>query len=127
MKKNIILFLLVMTMSACNFADKRISDLRTLTERVEKRGDKLTEKEWKEVYFKYANLEADFNDIQLTDEQADIVFNLKQRYARACMQSTPKKIDNIFENVISNDTLPKLKSNTDDSQIIVESDSSYLQ
>lgn len=107
MKKVIIFLLLVLTLSACNLADKRISDLRTLTERVEKRGDKFTEKEWEEVHLKYANLEADFDDIQLTDEQADIVFDLKQRYRTACVQSIPETVENVFEKVISNDTIPQ--------------------
>lgn len=101
MKKIFIVLVLGLTLSACNLADKRISELRTLTERVEKRGEKFTDKEWQQAYIKYTNLETDFDDIQLTDEQADIVYELKQRFRKACVHNTQEAATNITKEIVT--------------------------
>lgn len=101
MKKIFIVLVLGLTLSACNLADKRISELRTLTERVEKRGERFTDKEWQQAYLEYANLETDFDDIQLTDEQADTVYNLKQRFRKACVHNTQEAATNITKEIVT--------------------------
>ncbi len=101
MKKLFIVLVVILTLLACNLADKRISELRTLTERVEKRGERFTDKEWQKAYLEYANLEADFDDLRLTDEQADVVYALKQRFRKACVHSTREATTNVVEEVIT--------------------------
>lgn len=96
MKNLIIVIILGLTLSACNITDKRISELRTLTERTEKRGERFTDKEWQKAYLEYANLEADFNDLPLTDEQEDTVYALTQRFKKACTYSTIETEDDIM-------------------------------
>ncbi len=96
-----IVLILGLTLSACNLTDKKISELRTLTEKVEKRGERFTAKEWQKTYLEYAILEADFDDLQLTNEQADIVYNLKKQFRKACMYDTQKAATNITEEVIT--------------------------
>lgn len=101
MKKLFIVLVLGLTLSACNLTDKRISDLRTLTEKVEKRGERFTDKEWQQAYLEYANLETDFDDIQLTDEQADTVYDLKQRFRKACVHNTQEAVTDITKEIVT--------------------------
>ena len=97
MKKFIVLFFFSLTLVACNLADQRVASLRSLTEQVERRGDRFTTEEWKDVYLEYAQLEADFNDLTLSEAQADTVYYLKKRFKKACMHSGIKAIDNTVE------------------------------
>ena len=97
MKKFIVLFFLGLTLAACNLADQRVASLRSLTEKVERRGDRFTTEEWKDVYLEYAQLEADFKDLTLSEAQADTVYYLKKRFKKACMHSGIEALDNIVE------------------------------
>ena len=101
MRKICLFILLCLILSACNIADKRVAELRTLTEQVERRGERFTTKEWREAYQKYNQLLADFDDLQLTEEQADTVFYLKQRFRKACAHSSKEATEGIFEEVIT--------------------------
>ena len=56
MRKSCLLIMLCLTLSACNMADKRVAEFRTLTEQVERRGERFTTKEWQEAYHKYNQL-----------------------------------------------------------------------
>ena len=53
MRKICLFILLCLTLSACNIADKRVAEFRTLTEQVEHRGERFTTKEWRETKKKY--------------------------------------------------------------------------
>ena len=63
-------------------------------ERVERRGDRFTAKEWKDVFIEYAQLEADFKDLSLSEAQADTIYYLKKRFKKACVHSEIESIDN---------------------------------
>lgn len=82
-------------------ADKRVAELRTLTEKVEHQGERFTTKEWREVYQRYNQLLADFDDLQLTEEQANIVYHLKQRFRKACVHSSKEVTKSVFEEGIT--------------------------
>lgn len=82
-------------------AGRRVVELRTLTEQVERRGERFTPKEWRETYQKYNQLLADFDDLHLTEEQADTVFYLKQRFRKACVHSSKEVVEGIFEEVVT--------------------------
>ena len=99
MRKICLFVLLCLTLSACKLADRRVAELRSMTEQIERRGDRFTQKEWSEVYQKYNQLIVDFDDLQLTEEQADSVFYLKQRFRRACIHSSKETAEDIFEEV----------------------------
>lgn len=102
MKKLSLFILLCLTLSACgNFADKRVAELRALTEKVERRGERFTTKEWKETYLQYEQLVSDFDDLELTEAQADTVYYLKQRYRKACVHSSKETTQNIVEEVVT--------------------------
>jgi len=119
--------MLCLTLSACNIADKRVAELRTLTEQVERRGERFTTKEWREAYQKYNQLLADFDDLQLTEEQADTVFYLKQRFRKACVHSSKEATEGIFKEVITtivDETTDMFSDVVDNSVEIASSDSS---
>ncbi len=101
MRRICLFILLCLTLSACNIADKRVAELRTLTEQVERRGERFTTKEWQEAYLKYNQLLADFDDLQLTEEQADTVFYLKQRFRKACIHSSKEATEGLFDEIIT--------------------------
>ena len=101
MRRICLFILLCLTLSACNIADKRVAELRTLTEQVERRGERFTTKEWQEAYLKYNQLLADFDDLQLTEEQADTVFYLKQRFRKACVHSSKEATEGLFDEIIT--------------------------
>lgn len=101
MRRICLFILLCLTLSACNIADKRVAELRTLTEQVERRGERFTTKEWQEAYLKYNQLLADFDDLQLTEEQADTVFYLKQRFRKACIHSSKEATAGLFDEIIT--------------------------
>lgn len=111
-------------------ADKRVAELRTLTEQVERRGERFTKKEWRDVYEKYIQLLADFNDLKLTEEQADAVFYLKQRFRKACVHCSKEASEDIFKEVIT--TIADEATNTfsdvfDQIKEIVSPDTSIAQ
>lgn len=111
-------------------ADKRVAELRTLTEQVERRGERFTTKEWREAYQKYNQLLADFDDLQLTEEQSDTVFYLKQRFRTACVHSSKEATEGIFEEFISTvvDETTDMFSDVVDSIVeIVSPDSSAVK
>ena len=102
MRKLIVFLLLGLTLTACNLADQRVADLRSLTERVERRGERFTTQEWKDAFTEYAQLEADFKDLSLTEAQADTVYYLKKRFKKACVHSEIESIDNALEDAATN-------------------------
>lgn len=111
-------------------ADKRVAELRTLTEQVERRGERFTTKERQEAYQKYNQLLADFDDLQLTEEQADTVFYLKQRFRKACVHSSKEATEGIFEEVIStvvDETTDMFSDVVDNIVEIVSPDSSAVK
>ena len=101
MRRICLFILLCLTLSSCNMADKRVAKLRTLTEQVERRGERFTAKEWREMSQQYNQLLADFDDLKLTEEQADTVFSLKQRFRKACVHSKKEAAEGIMEEVIT--------------------------
>ena len=130
MRKSCLLIMLCLTLSACNMTDKRVAEFRTLTEQVERRGERFTTKEWQEAYQKYNQLLADFNDLQLTEEQADTVFYLKQRFRKACVHSTKETTESVFEEVITtivDETTDIFSDVVDNSVEIASSDSSVAK
>ena len=127
MRKICLFILLCLTLSACNIADKRVAEFRTLTEQVEHRGERFTTKEWRETYQKYNQLLADFDDLQLTEEQADTVFYLKQRFRKACVHSSKEAAEGVFEEAITtivDETTDIFSDVVDNSVEIASSDSS---
>lgn len=130
MRKICLFIFLCLTLSACNMADKRVAELRTLTEQVERRGERFTTKEWQETYQKYNQLLADFDDLQLTEEQTDTVFYLKQRFSKACVHSSKEATEGIFEEVIStvvDETTDMFSDVVDNIVEIVSPDSSAVK
>lgn len=111
-------------------ADKRVAELRTLTEQVERRGERFTTKEWQEAYQKYNQFLADFDDLQLTEEQADTVFYLKQRFRKACVHSTNEATESVFEEAITtivDETTDMFSDVVDNIVEIVSPDSSAVK
>lgn len=130
MRKSCLLIMLCLTLSACNMTDKRVAEFRTLTEQVERRGERFTTKEWQEAYQKYNQLLADFDDLQLTEEQADTVFYLKQRFRKACVHSTKETTESVFEEVITtivDETTDIFSDVVDNGVEIASSDSSVAK
>ena len=130
MRKICLFIFLCLTLSACNMADKRVAELRTLTEQVERRGERFTTKEWREAYQKYNQLLADFDDLQLTEEQSDTIFYLKQRFRKACVHSSKEATEGIFEEVIStvvDETTDMFSDVVDNIVEIVSPDSSAVK
>ena len=102
MKKLIVFLLFSLTLTACNLADQRVVKLRALTEKVERRGERFTTQEWKDVLAEYAQLEADFKDLPLSEAQADTVYYLKKRFKKACVHSAIESKDNALDDVATN-------------------------
>ena len=130
MRKICLFIFLCLTLSACNMADKRVAELRTLTEQVERRGERFTTKEWQEAYQKYNQFLADFDDLQLTEEQADTVFYLKQRFRKACVHSTNEATESVFEEAITtivDETTDMFSDVVDNIVEIVSPDSSAVK
>lgn len=100
MQKYCLLILCCLLISACgNLVDKRIAELRSLTEKVECRGERFTAKEWKEVYVQYNQLIADFDDLELNEMQADTIYYLKQHFRKACIHSSKEATGNVISEV----------------------------
>lgn len=99
MKRFGIILLLCLVLSACNLADRRVEDFRSLIETVERRGNRFTTQEWEETYQQYKQLEADFNDLNLTEAQADSVYYLTIRFHQACSISPLNDEESQFEEV----------------------------
>lgn len=114
MKKLSLFILLCLTLSACgNLADKRVAELRALTEKVERRGERFTTKEWKETDLQYEQLVSDFDDLELTEAQADTVYYLKQRYRKACVHSSREAAQSVVDEVVT-DALDEVSGIADD-------------
>lgn len=123
MKKLSLFILLCLTLSACgNLADKRVAELRALTEKVERRGERFTTKEWKETDLQYEQLVSDFDDLELTEAQADTVYYLKQRYRKACVHSSREAAQSVVDEVVT-DALDEVSGIADD---IVDRVSDYF-
>ncbi len=102
MKKLSLFILLCLTLSACGkLADKRVTELSALTEKVERRGERFTTKEWKETYLQYEQLIAEFDDLELTEAQADTIYYLKQRYRKACVHSSKEATMSVGNEVVT--------------------------
>ena len=100
MKKILFFILACLTLSACNLADKRVDELRQLTESVERRGERFTTQEWIDTYHQYEQLNADFRDLELTEAQKDTVYYLNERFMKAAAMSPVKKVGNTYHEVI---------------------------
>ena len=99
-----------------------MAELRALTEKVERRGERFTTKEWKETYLQYEQLVSDFDDLELTEAQADTVYYLKQRYREACVHSSREAAQSVVDEVVT-DALDEVSGIADD---IVDRVSDYF-
>lgn len=90
----ILLAMATLLLSSCSTERRALGQMRTLTERIEARGDRYTKEDWEEALQKYKAIDAKMDETKLTAQQSKEYGELKGRCVAKFAKSKVQNVVN---------------------------------
>lgn len=105
MKKNILFFsflcLMLLGLSSCSSERRALSQMRTLTENVERNGDNYSVQEWKDAYDQFKEIDASIDQQKLTPQQKEEYTEMQGRCLKQFASSSVSNIVSAAKSIMA--------------------------